>query len=30
VPLINTAMLLSGHKDPQGMRIHEDQGEVTL
>jgi GH15 family glucan-1,4-alpha-glucosidase len=30
VPLINTAMLLSGHKDPQGMRIHEDQGEVTV
>jgi GH15 family glucan-1,4-alpha-glucosidase len=30
VPLINTAMLLSGHEDPQGVRLHQDQGEVEL
>jgi GH15 family glucan-1,4-alpha-glucosidase len=29
VPLINTAMLLSGHRDPQGLRMHEQQGEVA-
>jgi hypothetical protein len=27
--LINTAMVLSGHEDPQGMRMHQNQGEVS-
>jgi GH15 family glucan-1,4-alpha-glucosidase len=29
VPLINSAMLLSEHEDPQGMRMHHHQGEVA-